>query len=116
MEINFIHSNVFEKVEKKYDLIISNPPYISYDNKIDDIVKNNEPHIALYAKKDGLEFYEIILKQVNNYINKPGIIAFEIWMNQGEKIKKLAKKYLNTDNIKIEKDLTNRDRYVFIFL
>ena len=116
VEINFIHSNVFEKVEKKYDLIISNPPYISYDDKIDDIVKNNEPHIALYAKKDGLEFYEIILKQVNNYINKPGIIAFEIGMNQGEKIKKLAKKYLNTDNIKIEKDLTNRDRYVFIFL
>lgn len=116
VEINFIHSNMLEKINKKYDLIISNPPYISYDEEVEEIVKNNEPHIALYADNDGLEYYEKILKNAENYINKPGIIAFEIGMNQGKKIKKIASKYLETDNIKIEKDLSGKDRYIFIFL
>lgn len=116
VEISFIHSNMLEKVDKKYDLIISNPPYISYDEEVEEIVKNNEPHIALYAENDGLEYYEKILKSAEKYINKPGIIAFEIGMNQGKKIKKIASKYLKTDNIKIEKDLSGKDRYIFIFL
>ena len=116
VKINFIHSNMLEKIDKKYDLIISNPPYISYDEEVEEIVKNNEPHIALYADNDGLEYYEKILKNAENYINKPGIIAFEIGMNQGKKIKKIASKYLETDNIKIEKDLSGKDRYIFIFL
>ena len=116
VEINFIHSNMLEKVEKKYDIIISNPPYIKYDEEVEDIVKNNEPHIALYADNDGLEYYEIILKNAEKHINKPGIIAFEIGMSQGNKIKKLASTYIKTDNIKIEKDLTGKDRYIFIFI
>ena len=116
VKINFIHSNMLEKIDKKYDLIISNPPYISYDEEVEEIVKNNEPHIALYADNDGLEYYEKILKNAENYINKPGIIAFEIGMNQGKKIKKIASKYIKTDNIKIEKDLSGKDRYIFIFL
>ena len=116
VNINFIHSNMLEKVKNKYDIIISNPPYISYDEIVEDIVKNNEPHIALYADNNGIEFYEKILKEVNNYINKPGIIAFEIGMNQGEMIKRLVTDYIKTDKIKIEKDLTGKDRYIFIFL
>ena len=116
VNINFIHSNMLEKVKNKYDIIISNPPYISYDEIVEDIVKNNEPHIALYADNNGIEFYEKILKEVNNYINKPGIIAFEIGMNQGKMIKRLIMNYLKTDKIKIEKDLTGKDRYIFIFL
>ena len=114
--INFIKSNMLDKIEGKYDLIISNPPYISYDENIEDIVKNNEPSIALYAKNDGLEFYEDILRKVGSHINKPGIIAFEIGMKQGIKIKALAQKYLENEKITIEKDLTGKDRYVFIFI
>ena len=116
VNINFIHSNMLEKVKNKYDIIISNPPYISYDEIVEDIVKNNEPHIALYADNNGIEFYEKILKEVSNYINKPGIIAFEIGMNQGKMIKRLVTDYIKTDKIKIEKDLTGKDRYIFIFL
>ena len=116
VEINFIHSNMLEKINKKYDIIISNPPYIAFDEEVEEIVKNNEPHIALYADNDGLEYYEIILKNALKHINKPGLIAFEIGMNQGKKIEKLGKRYLKTDNIKIEQDLSGKDRYVFIFL
>ena len=54
LDIKLIKSNLFEKVTGKYDVIISNPPYISYNEEIMDIVKNNEPNIALYADNDGL--------------------------------------------------------------
>lgn len=115
VEINFIHSNMLENIKDKYDIIISNPPYISYDEEIEEIVKNNEPHIALYADNNGLEYYEIILKSIKNYINTPAIIAFEIGMKQGLIIKEIAKKYIDNAKIKIEKDLNGKDRYLFIF-
>lgn len=114
VKINFFHSNIFSNVNKKYDIIISNPPYIDEKEEIEDIVKNNEPHIALYAKKEGLEFYEKILKEVKDYIKKPGLIAFEIGMSQGEKIVDLIKEYTDFKQITIEKDLTGKDRYIFI--
>ena len=116
LNINFIKSNMLEKAHGKYDIIISNPPYISKDDIVEDIVKNNEPHIALYAKNEGLEFYESILKKAESHINKPGIIAFEIGMTQGNKVKSLAKRYLKKIEISIEKDLTGKDRYIFIFI
>ena len=62
MDVTFIYSDILKNVEGKYDVIISNPPYISYDEEIMDIVKNNEPRIALYAKNNGLYYYEEILK------------------------------------------------------
>lgn len=116
VKINFIHSNMLEKIEKKYDIIISNPPYIAVDEEVEEIVKNNEPHIALYANNNGLEYYEIILKDVKKHINKPGIIAFEIGMNQGNKIKEIAEKYLKNYDFSIEKDLTGKDRFIFIIV
>ncbi|MBR3229262.1 MAG: peptide chain release factor N(5)-glutamine methyltransferase [Bacilli bacterium] len=116
VEIGFIHSNMLEKVDKKYDIIISNPPYIAYNEEVEDIVKNNEPSIALYADSSGLEYYELILKNVEKNIKKPGLIAFEIGTNQGKPIKDLVKKYLKAKNVKVEKDLTGKDRFIFIFL
>ena len=112
--INFYECNLLEPLSKKYDVIISNPPYIAYDEEIIDIVKNNEPHIALYASNNGLYYYEEILKNVYKYINNNGLIAFEIGYSQGEKIKKLASKYLNKYDFEIKKDMTGKDRMVFI--
>lgn len=114
--INFYEGNLFDPLDKKYDVIISNPPYIAYDEEIMDIVKNNEPHLALYAPNNGLYYYEEILKNVYNYINKNGLIAFEIGYDQAEKIKQIVQKYLNNYNIEIKKDMTGKDRMVFIKL
>ena len=74
--VNMFISDVFGNVSKKYDVIISNPPYISNDEEIMDIVKNNEPHIALYADMDGLYFYDKILRECKKYLNDNFIIAF----------------------------------------
>lgn len=113
-EINFIKSDLFNNIDDKYDLIISNPPYISYDEQIMDIVKKNEPHLALYAKNNGLYFYEEIIKNSSNYLNDKNIIAFEIGYLQSNEIKKMAHKYYPNSNIIIEKDMQEKDRFVFI--
>lgn len=113
--VQFFQGNMLEPLQKKYDVIISNPPYIAYDEEIEEIVKNNEPHIALYAPSDGLFYYEEILKNSNKYLNKRSMIAFEIGYTQGKKIKSLTYKYLPNSKVVIEKDLSSRDRFVFIF-
>ncbi len=114
VDINFIKNNMLDNIDKKYDVIISNPPYISYDEEIMDIVKNNEPVLALYASNDGLYFYEEILKKVKNNLKNKYLIAFEIGYLQGDKIKELALKYLPNSKVSKEKDLQNKDRFIFI--
>lgn len=114
-EITFKKSDMLNKLNDKYDVIISNPPYISYDEEIMDVVKNNEPHLALYAKDNGLFFYKEILKKAGRYLNKQSIIAFEIGYLQANDIKSEALKYFPNSKISIEKDLQQRNRYVFIF-
>lgn len=113
--INFYQGNMLEPLNKKYDIIVSNPPYIAYDEEIMDIVKNNEPHLALYADNNGLYYYEEILKNARKYLNEKSIIAFEIGYKQGMSIYDIAKKYFPNSKIKIEKDLQEKDRFVFIF-
>lgn len=112
--VNYYLGNMLEPLCNKYNVIISNPPYISYDEEIEDIVKSNEPNIALYADNDGLYFYEEILKNCKKYLEDKFIIAFEIGFTQGDKVKELALKYLDDIDVYIEKDLSDRDRYVFI--
>lgn len=114
VNINFIHSNLFENVSGKYHCIISNPPYIKEDEEIMDIVKNNEPHLALYAPNNGLFFYEEILKKANQYLEEKFIIAFEIGETQGQDILNIAGKYFPRSKVVLEKDLQHLDRFIFI--
>ena len=114
VDIKLINSDLFNNIDGKFDCIISNPPYISYDEEIDEIVKNNEPNIALYAPNNGLYFYEEILKNIKKYLNDEFIIAFEIGYKQGESLVELANKYLDDVTIIVEKDLQGRDRFLFI--
>jgi len=112
--VNFYQSDVFSNVSGKYDVIISNPPYIAYNEEIMDIVRDNEPHSALYAEDNGLYFYDKILRECIDYLNDKFIIAFEIGYTQGDSIRDIVYKYLDNVNVMIEKDYSNRDRFVFI--
>ena len=105
---------MLNNLDKKYDVIISNPPYIRYDEEIMDIVKNNEPNIALYAEDNGLYFYKDIIKNAKKNLKRKSIIAFEIGMEQGNDIKDYAHMYFPKSKILIEKDYNDRDRFIFI--
>lgn len=115
LEVNFIQSDIFDNIDDKYDCLISNPPYIAYDEKIMEIVKNNEPNNALYAKNNGLYFYEEILKNATNYLNEKNLIAFEIGESQGQKIRNLALYYFPNSKVIVKNDLQGRNRFIFIF-
>lgn len=116
VSINFSLSDMLENVISKYDVIISNPPYIAYDEEIEDIVRNNEPAIALFAENNGLEFYEKILSKASKNINDKALIAFEIGRSQGEAITEIAKEYFPSARVSVEKDYPGEDRFVFIFI
>lgn len=114
VDINFVVSDLenFEP-DKKYNLIIANPPYVDIAKEIDPKTKY-EPALALYAPLNGLYFYEIILKKYQRYLEDRYLLAFEIGEEQAKEISNIAKKYYKNAKIMVEKDLCGKDRYLFI--
>lgn len=112
--VSFNQSNIFSNVSKKYDVIISNPPYIKEDEEVMEIVKSNEPHTALYADDNGLYFYKKILSEAGNYLKEKNMLAFEIGSEQGIDVENLAKLYFPQGKFFLEKDLQGRERFLFI--
>ena len=108
--ITFIKSDLFDNISGKFDLIISNPPYISYKDKITikDNVLNYDPHLALFAEEDGIYFYRKIIEKAVHYLSKDGVIFFEIGYDQKEKIFELGKN--NNFITTVYKDINDRDR------
>ena len=108
--ITFIKSDLFNNISGKFDLIISNPPYISYKDKITikDSVLNYDPHLALFAEEDGIYFYRKIIENAVHYLSKDGVIFFEIGYDQKEKILELGKN--NNFITTVYKDINDRDR------
>ena len=114
LDINFFKDNIKKhKAEKKYDVIVSNPPYVKKGSPVDKKIKY-EPKMAIYAKDDGLYFYKIILQNYKDNLNKKSILAFEIGDNQGNILTTIAKSIFPNSNIILKKDLNNYDRYLFI--
>ena len=115
LDVNFIKSDWFSNVPvDTYDVIVSNPPYIMTDEEIEEIVKNNEPAIALYGGNDGLDCYRSILKDINNYLKDDYLIAFEIGYLEGEKLKELIQNTIPNSRVTIKKDLSAKDRMLFV--
>lgn len=111
--ITIIKGNILKPIKGKYDVIVSNPPYLDYKEWIDPRVKY-EPKKALFALDNGYQFYQKILSYSHNLLNKKNIIAFEIGKTQGDYLMALAKDEYPNANIILEKDLNDFDRYLFI--
>lgn len=99
----------------KVDILISNPPYIKNKNEVDENVLNYEPHLALFAK-NGVDFYERILKDSFKVLNKKAIIAFEFNYDQKDELNEIIKKYYPQSKVDFYKDAGNKWRYVIICL
>lgn len=112
--ITFIESDMTTYKDKLYDVIISNPPYISSEEPIMDLVKNNEPHLALYAKDNGLYFYKKIIDNIKYITKDKYLICFEIGYNESTSIVDYAKSKLTNINIYVEKDYSLKERFIFI--
>ena len=100
-------------ISKKYNILVSNPPYVKYDEPVDPATKY-EPQNALFALNNGLEYYEIILKRSKEFLESKNIIAFEIGCTEGQDITTIAKSYYPNAYIQVKKDLAGKDRYIFI--
>lgn len=111
-EINFIKSNLFSNISQKFDIIVSNPPYIKTKDikTLDEEVQKFDPILALDGGDDGLDFYKKIIKNAPKYLKQNGKIMFEIGFDQAKIVKNLL-----TDgfkDIKIIKDYNNNERIV----
>lgn len=111
--IKLIHSDLFENINQKFNIIVSNPPYIKTETikTLSNEVKN-EPYIALNGGTDGLEFYKKIINEAYKYLEKGGYLCLEIGYDQKEQVIELinlSKKYVN---IYSKKDLSENDRIV----
>ena len=113
-EINFIIHDMTTYQKEKYDVIISNPPYIKYDEPIMDLVKNNEPHQALYAPDNGIYFYKKIIDNLPYITKDKYLVAFEIGYEESTEIVNYIKNNLSNISISVEKDYQNKDRFIFI--
>lgn len=98
----------------KFDILVSNPPYIPEDEYVESIVKDNEPHVALFGGVDGMYFYDVILSNASKILKDINIIAFEHSYNKGEQMIALAKKYFPEGKVELIKDLNGKDRFTII--
>ncbi len=113
-DINFINCDIFKyKPINKYDILISNPPYVKETDDIDNSIKY-EPKNAIFDNENGLKYYKRMLELGKTFLNKKNLIAFEISYNMSKVLKDLAKEYYPKSKILVEKDLSNKNRYLFI--
>lgn len=113
VDVTFINSDLFEELDGKYDIIVSNPPYIESAELLSLMpeVQDHEPKLALDGGADGLLIYQRIIKDLSKFLNPGGYVYFEIGYNQGKAISEMLKEAGFTD-VYIKKDLSGLDRVV----
>lgn len=115
-QVHFLESDVLSKFpkNKKIDILVSNPPYISYDEweEMDESVREYEPKQALFAENNGLAIYEKIAKESTTVLSETGRIYLEIGYLQGESVSQIFKEAYPTKSVRVIKDLNGQDRII----
>ncbi len=113
VEVTLIQSDMFENIHKKYDMIVSNPPYIPKKviEELEPEVKEHEPYMALEGGDDGLSFYRILSKEAKNYLRESGRLVMEIGYDQAQAVTDLLIQE-GYQNVEVIKDLSGNDRVV----
>ena len=116
LNLSFIKSDCFSEISAKYDIIVSNPPYISREDQeeVGLNVLHSEPHLALFADEDGLAIYRRIAEDSKNYLNDGGKIYLEIGYKQGQSVPALFRQHFPEKRVRTLKDQFGQDRMVVI--
>lgn len=112
--VNFIESDMFQRITQKYDIIVSNPPYIRSQEvtTLMPEVRDYEPHLALDGKEDGLYFYRKLAKEAGDFLTPGGMLCLEIGYDQGKEVAQLLREQ-GFVQVRVEKDLCGLDRNVY---
>ena len=113
VDFTLAKSDLFENLDERFDIIVSNPPYIQTEEvlKLDPEVRDHEPHLALDGGADGLDIYKRIIAKAKDHLNNGGEIFFEIGFDEGKAVSDLLLKAGFMD-VKVIKDLSGNDRIV----
>ena len=116
LNLSFINSDCFSEISAKYDIIVSNPPYISHEDQeeVGLNVLHSEPHLALFADEDGLAIYRRIAEESKDYLNDGGKIYLEIGYKQGQSVPAIFRENLPEKQVRILKDQFGQDRMVVV--
>ena len=116
LNLSFIKSDCFSEISAKYDIIVSNPPYISRadEEEVGLNVLHSEPHLALFADEDGLAIYRRIAESSKDYLNDGGKIYLEIGYKQGQRVPALFTENFPEKRVRTLKDQFGQDRMVVI--
>ena len=116
LNIFFKKSDCFAEISEKYDIIVSNPPYISREDEseVGLNVLYSEPHLALFADEDGLAIYRRIAEDAKDYLKDGGKIYLEIGYKQGQSVPELFRKHLPEKRVRTLKDQFDQDRMVVV--
>lgn len=112
--LDFVESDVFSQITGTFDVIISNPPYIAYDDK-DEVGVNvlaSEPHLALFADEDGFAIYRQIIEGAAGHLSENGKLYFEIGYKQGDGLRALLSKHFPQKRVRVLEDIFGKDRMV----
>ena len=114
VELTLIQSDVFSQITERFDMIISNPPYIAYDDE-DEVGINvlaSEPHLALFADENGFAIYRQIIENASEHLTENRKLYFEIGYKQGEGLRALLSKHFPAKRVRVIKDMFGKDRMV----
>ncbi len=115
--VTFLEGDMLKPLKgRKFDIFVSNPPYIPDSELVDPLVKDNEPSLALFGGSDGMKFYKIILSGLKPLLKEKAMIAFEHGYDKKEEMINLAKTYFPNSKVEVLKDLEGKDRMTFIYV
>ncbi len=108
-----IKSDLFDEITEKFDVILTNPPYVPYSQKLGIMVGENEPHLALFAADEGLEIYKKISLEYQKYVEKDYFIGIEIGDNQAKAVMEMMRR--SDNQVVMKYDMFERERNVFVW-